>query len=178
MKKRILISGKVHGVGYRPFLLGIAESLGIKKFYADNIYVNEKESVEILLETDDETLNKFLKIVKAKFPEKALVKEIEIEDYEGNVMDIEGYYRYLTAMQLYTIATYGGEMLRKQDMMLRKQDLMLDKQDMTVKEIRLTREGIKNEIRGLRNDINKYIDERIRKLEEEIKTIKQKIGIK
>jgi len=171
MKKRILISGKVHGVGYRPFLLGIAESLGIKKFYADNIYVNEKESVEILLETDDETLNKFLKIVKAKFPEKALVKEIEIEDYEGNVMDIEGYYRYLTAMQLYTIATYGGEMLRKQDM-------MLGKQDMTVKEIRLTREEIKNEIRNLRNDINKYIDERIRKLEEEIKTIKQKIGIK
>ncbi|RLI79110.1 acylphosphatase, partial [Archaeoglobales archaeon] len=28
MKRKIIIRGKVHNVGYRPFLLGLAETLG------------------------------------------------------------------------------------------------------------------------------------------------------
>jgi len=37
IKKKIIIRGKkVHDVGYRPFLLGIAESMEIDRFFADN----------------------------------------------------------------------------------------------------------------------------------------------
>ena len=51
MKKKILITGKVHDVGYRPFLLSIAESLEIERFFADNIKINGKEGVVILLDS-------------------------------------------------------------------------------------------------------------------------------
>ncbi len=130
MKKRILIIGNVHDVGYRPFLLGLAESLEIDRFFADNVYVGGKQSVEVLVDDEQEKVNLFISLVKAKFPENASVDEVKIADYDGNVMRTESYYRYLTAMQLAKIATYGGRMLEKQDLMLEKQDTMLGKMDM------------------------------------------------
>jgi len=36
----------MHDVGYRPFLLGIAGSLEIERFFADNVYVDWKQAVE------------------------------------------------------------------------------------------------------------------------------------
>ncbi len=58
------------------------------------------------------------------------VDKIEVMNYEGNVTKTESYYRYLTAMQLAKIATYGRRMLEKQDMMLDKQDTTIE----TIKE--------------------------------------------
>ncbi len=118
-KLRILITGKVHEVGYRPFLLGLAESLDIDRFFADNVYVNGKQAVEILIDTDGDKVESFVEILKRKKPENAVVEEIRVEDYDGRVMGIESYYRYLTAMQLAKIATYGGRMLEKQDETIR-----------------------------------------------------------
>jgi len=129
MKKRILITGKVHDVGYRPFLLGLAESLEIEKFFADNRFINGKQAVEVLVDGDEDKVSSFIKFIKTEIPENADVEKIEIEDYKGSVMKVESYYRYLTAMQLAKIATYGGRMLDKQDTMLEKQDTMLGKMD-------------------------------------------------
>ncbi len=129
MKKRILIIGNVHDVGYRPFLLGLAESLEIGRFFADNIFINGKQAVEILIDGSEDRVHTFIELVKRKTPENAVVEKTEIEDYDGNVMKTESYYRYLTAMQLAKIATYGGRMLEKQDLMIEKQDSMLEKQD-------------------------------------------------
>jgi acylphosphatase len=129
MRKRILITGKVHDVGYRPFLLGLAESLEIERFFADNIFVNSKQAVEILIDGSEDKINAFIELVKRKTPENADVERIDIGDYDGNIMKTESYYRYLTAMQLAKIATYGGKMLNKQDSMIEKQDLMIEKQD-------------------------------------------------
>lgn len=36
VKFRIFIFGKVQDVGYHPFLLGLAESFGIDRFFAEN----------------------------------------------------------------------------------------------------------------------------------------------
>lgn len=128
-RKRIVITGNVHDVGYRPFLLGIAGFLGIERFYADNILLDGKQAVEILLDSSEDKVSAFIDLIERKKPEAAVVESIQVEDYSGNVMEIESYYRYLTALQLEKIATYGGQMLKKQDSMLEKQDEMLRKQD-------------------------------------------------
>ncbi|GBE54600.1 hypothetical protein BMS3Bbin15_00758 [archaeon BMS3Bbin15] len=36
--KIIITGGKVHEVGYRVFLLGVAGSLGLGRFFADNTF--------------------------------------------------------------------------------------------------------------------------------------------
>jgi len=129
MKKRIVIKGKVHNVGYRPFLLGLAESLEINRFFADNVFVDDVQAVVVLVDDSEDKVNTFIEIVKREKPENAEVHEIKTEDYDRGVMKTESYYRYLTAMQLAKIATYGGRMLEKQDSMLEKQDTMLGKMD-------------------------------------------------
>ena len=75
--------------------------------------------MEILIESDDDGANAFLEALKRKKPENA-EDDIRVEDYDGRVMGTESYYRYLTAMQLAKIATYGGKMLEKQELMLEK----------------------------------------------------------
>ncbi len=40
IKKKIIIKGqRVHDIGYRPYLLGIADSLEIERFFAKNILI-------------------------------------------------------------------------------------------------------------------------------------------
>ena len=115
VRKRVIIKGRVHGVGYRPLLLGVAESLEVEGFFADNIYVDGVEAVEVLLEGEKGKVEAFIEMAKKRKPDKADVKEIHVEDYAGTVMKTESYYRYLTAMQLAKIAEYGGGMIKKQD---------------------------------------------------------------
>lgn len=101
-------------------------------FFADNVFINGKQAVEILIEDEESKIANFIEILEKEVPERAKVEEIKVEDYEGYVMKIESYYRYLTAMQLFKIATYGGKMLEKQDKMIEKQDAMLEQQDKTI----------------------------------------------
>ncbi len=125
-RKRLLLKGqKVHDVGYRPFLLGLVESLEIERFFADNTFIEGKQAVYALIDSSGEKVRAFIEIASSKFPANSDVESAEEEDYTGNVMKTESYYRYLTAMQLSRIATYGGNMLEKQDKMLEKQDSLL-----------------------------------------------------
>jgi len=151
MKKKIVITGeKVNDVGYRPFLLAAAESFEIERFFADNTSINGKngkQEVYALVDSSREKVTAFLEEVYSRTPENSRVEKIEDEDYEGNVMKTEGYYRYLTAMQLSKIATYGGKMLKKQDSMLEGQEKMLDKQD---EHVQITKEGFESVTRELK----------------------------
>ena len=128
-RKRVVVVGRVHDVGYRPLLLGIAGFLGIERFYADNVFVEGKQAVEILIDAPEDKISAFLDLIKKRKPDEAVVERIDVEDYLGEVMRMDDYYRYLTAMQLWKIASYGGQMLKKQDLMIQKQDEMLKKQD-------------------------------------------------
>ena len=153
-KKKIIISGqKVHDVGYRPFLLGIAESMEIEKFFVDNILSDEKQVVYALINSTEENVDSFIKIVSLKYPEKSIVEKVEVEDYKGNVMKIESFYRYLTAMQLSKIANYGGKMLDKQDKMLDKQDFHIEVTRNGFNDIRDEMKEIKGEIKGTKSEI-------------------------
>jgi len=186
-RKRIVITGNVHDVGYRPFLLGIAGFLGIERFYADNILLDGKQAVEILLDSSEDKVSAFIDLIERKKPEAAVVESIQVEDYSGNVMEIESYYRYLTALQLEKIATYGGQMLKKQDSMLekqdemlRKQDEMLRKQDETIRAIReegrKTREKISSSTKLISSKLDNMtylLEERFKRLEEEVERIKR-----
>jgi len=101
IRKRLLVKGqKVHDVGYRPFLLGLAESLEIERFFADNIFIEGKQAVYALIDSSEENAKAFIEMASSKFPENSDVEKVEEEDYTGNVMKTESYYRYLTAMQL------------------------------------------------------------------------------
>ncbi len=190
VKKRITITGqKVHDIGYCPFLLGIAESFEIERFFADNTFIDQKQVVYALIESSEEKAEAFVGVASSKFPEKSDVEKVNVEDYSGNVMKIESYYRYLTAMQLSKIAAYGGRMLDKQDK-------MLDKQDTTIQILRTVSEeigSVHEELRSIHEDtsdmkstlsrievdvkdtkfsLSSFIEEKFRKQEEEIAEIK------
>jgi len=177
MKKKIIIKGKVHEVGYRAFLLGTAESFEISRFFADNIFINSAQAIEVLIDDEENKVNDFIEIIKKKKPENAEVEAVDILDYKGNVMKIENYYRYLTANQLSTIANYGGKMLTKQDSMLGKQDKMLEKQDKMLEKqdehIKITKEGFEKVTKELKGF--KELHEEIRELRTEFIKLKGQV---
>jgi len=165
-RKRIIIVGKVHDVGYRPFLLGIAGFLGIERFYADNIMMEGKQAVEILLDSSEDKISAFMDLIQRKRPENAVVEEIRAEEYLGDIMRMEDYYRYLTAMQLEKIVSYGGQMLRKQD-----ETIQVIKE-----EGKKTRKMISSRTKLLSSkldNITRLLEERFKKLEEDVERIKR-----
>ncbi len=174
MKTKIIITGgKVHEVGYRPFLLGIAESLELERFFADNTFEDGKEAVYVLLDCSEEKIKTFKEIVRSKLPENAAVNQILEEEYTGTVMKAENYYRYLSAMQLSKIVTYGGKMLQKQDetivVIKGESRKMLEKQDETIA-------VIKEESRMTRDTLAEHLKNDIAEIRAEIAEIKEKIA--
>ncbi|MBO3832254.1 MAG: acylphosphatase [Candidatus Brockarchaeota archaeon] len=197
-KKRVVIKGeKVQDVGYRLFLLEAAESIGLKGFQARNV----GNDVEFLVEGDENKVADFVGFAKTNYPELAEVKEVVTEDYDGNIMSIEGFYRSFSAGQLVKIVNVGVNMVGKQDLMLQKQDTMLGKMDEMIQrqdlmlqkqdtmlgkqdtmlgkmDMMLQKQDVLiGEVRGLRGDLKTYMDERFRRIEAEIASIKEKIGI-
>ena len=201
MKAKITIKGgRVQDVGYRLFLLSRAHSL--KGFEASNV----GEDLIVLVEGDENSVNRFVQIVKTEKPPLAEVSEVVVEGYDGEVMDVKEYREQLSLEQLVKIATVGVEM--RDDIKEMKSDIktMLKKQDETLAEIRATRNELREEIRAARNeirdeiratrselreeiratrdeiralreDLKQYMDRRFEKLEKEIALIKQKIGL-
>jgi len=148
-KKRMIIKGgRVHGVGYRPFLIGIAESLEIGRFSADNLYVDGTEAVEVLVEDEGGKVKAFLDMAMKRRPEGADVEKIDVADYDGAVMRTGSYYRYLTSMQLSKMAEYGSRMIEKQDE-------TIEKQDETIEGVK----GLKDEFRDYREEFRDYGEE-------------------
>lgn len=97
---------RVHDVGYRLFLLEIAESSSLISFQARNI----EDGIEVLIEGTDANINNFLRIAPTTFPERAEVEKIIVEDYEGPIISVESFYRLFTLQQLVKMADAGIEM--------------------------------------------------------------------
>ena len=112
----LIIYGKVQHVGFRDRIESIGKGLGINGV----IYNHKDGTVRILANFDDEEdkVSLFIEYIKRHKPENADVEKIEIEDYDGYVCSIDSYYKYLTALQLEKIATYGGLMLKLQKLTL------------------------------------------------------------
>lgn len=80
MKKRIVVTGKVQGVGFRAYTQYQAVKLGVKGWVRNLGY----DRVEIEAEASPEVLDAFLELVR-QGPRASRVDNIEIEDLpEGN----------------------------------------------------------------------------------------------
>ncbi len=186
---RMVIKGtKVQEVGYRIFLLGLAEALGISGFQARNL---EDGTLEVLASGNDEAIRGFIDAARRERPKRAVVESIKVEEHRGYVMGVESYYRMLSLEQLSKIVDAGLDirdgqerLIEGQDKLLKGQERLIEGQDKLLKgqerlEKRLV-EGhtsIVNEIRDLRRDLREILDKRLAKLEEDVARIKVKLGI-
>ncbi len=115
-KVKIIITGeKVHNVGYRLFLLDEAESRFIPHFDARNVKIKDRQAVVALAGGDRAKVMGFVEYVKSTPPENALVSDIEVEDYEGDIKTTDSFRNSFSTHQLFKIANIGVSMLEKQD---------------------------------------------------------------
>ncbi len=134
---KVTITGeKVQDIGYRVILLTSALNFGINKFYAYNASLGGEQAVVTLIGAEKETITYFYNYIKENIPEEAIVSDIKIEEFKGNVMDIDRYLHLIQVEQLnkgipaiLDIRNNTTKMLDKQDKMLDQQDKMLDQQD-------------------------------------------------
>jgi len=176
MKQRIIITGsRVHGMGYRPFLIALADEFDIRRFSVHNSEENGKAVIIAKADAEDEQIDAFLNAMKSRKPRKADVSGIRKEAFEGRVPSIVRTSMLSMSAQLAkgidaieSINDKMDLMLNKQDLTIEKLDQMLDKQDET-----------NAEIRDLRDDMQHYSNtERLKRMEKDIRLIKCKIGIK
>lgn len=81
MKKRIVITYAARDVDYyREFLFGIATSLDIERFFAENFKQNGKNTVEVLIESPEDKVDSFIKIISSQFPEGVQIGGIRMEE--------------------------------------------------------------------------------------------------
>lgn len=76
---KISIKGAVQGVGFRPFIYKLANSLGIKGYV-----LNTPQGVIIEAEGDDKLLKDFTEKIKSEKPPISLIQKINIEDLPLN----------------------------------------------------------------------------------------------
>ena len=76
---KIIIYGKVQGVGFRNFVFLHAKKLNIRGYVKNN----PDGTVEAVFEGDDDNINKMIELCKIG-PERSRVDKIDIKDIEIN----------------------------------------------------------------------------------------------
>ena len=71
----IVIEGIVQGVGFRPFIYNLANSLDLKGYVNNN-----SEGVHIDVEGHKETINKFLQRIEQNPPPLARIEKISVRE--------------------------------------------------------------------------------------------------
>ena len=77
--KRIRVFGVVQGVGFRPFIYRLAKEYNLKGWV-----LNTSSSVEIEVEGEKESIERFISDIKTKAPPVARIERIEVEDSAPN----------------------------------------------------------------------------------------------
>ena len=171
MKLGIVIKGpKVHNVGYRYFLMTLARRARIRYFDAENI----DGAVEVLVESDEEKITAFKKLVETSRPDRAEVSAIIYEEYDGEIWPISEYSQFCTNVQLNKAIPILLNIVERIDKTNDKQDETMEiLSDMDEKMGRMlvrqdeTTEAVKD---------LKLNDSRLVRIENDIKIIKTKIG--
>jgi len=115
MKMKIIIEGgKTHNVGYRPFLMAKARRLGIPNYESDNIEIDGKQRVIVLIGGDEKQVQKFVEFIKENYPKKAKVDRVWEAEPPERVMPIDEYDKVLAAEQRNTIVQAGLGMIEVQ----------------------------------------------------------------
>lgn len=192
MRLRIVIKGpKVHNVGYRYFLMTLARRARIRYFDVENI----DGAVEVLVESDEEKITAFKKLVETSRPDRAEVSGISYEDYDGEIWPISEYSQFCTNLQMNKAIPILLNVVESLDKALDKQDITIDilkdmkedtssiveRQEETISILRDVKEDTSSmldkqdetveAVRDLKRDNERFI-----RIEKDIKTIKSKIG--
>ena len=89
MKIKFKIFGpRVHNVGYRPFLIALADEFGISKFEVYNSILEGKQVVIAKTESEEDQFQAFVDAMQSRKPKKAEVSDIKYEPFEGMVHSI------------------------------------------------------------------------------------------
>ncbi len=83
---RLRVSGIVQGVGFRPFVYGLAMDAGVKGFV-----LNDPEGVLVEAHADRETLESFAQAIRERAPALARVDSVAVEVVTGSVPLPEGF---------------------------------------------------------------------------------------
>ena len=177
--KKITITGKVHDVGYRLFLLTEAESLLIDYFDARNALVNGEQQLIVLVQGPKDKINSFVDFIRSNYPPEASVHNVVVEEYTEEVRSIDSFRQSFMVSQhlLAKMVQIGLVMLNKQDQMLNKQDQMLDKQDMAMNVLREESEKVRNVIKERFEEDVKWLKSEILEIRMTLNKIKEKVGI-
>lgn len=176
MKLKITITGpKIHDVGYRPWLVEFAMSMGLKGF---DVYNDEEDGQQIviaLIEADDRRIQKYLSAVNTKRPPLAKVSSIISGDYEGDVMPLW----QTAAMNAYGQMNKAVPILQKMgaDISEMKDDLKTVKKNTDIiPQMAKNTEKILEEVKGLREDQPEFALQ-FRQLQADVKAIKEHLGM-
>ncbi len=171
MKMQAVITGRrVHGVGYRVFLLQCSLEQGFQRFSARNRVQNGAEQVVVQYEGEPGQVDALSSIIQEEHSPDAVVSDIAFEPYEGYVVPVTDYMHVIQIEQLSKGIPAIISIDKKQDSLLEKSDQMLQKMDRM-------ETSITGEIRDLRTDLRSHIDQRLSTMEEDIQQIKAKIGL-
>lgn len=97
MKKKIVLEGeKVNEILYKTFLLEKAESFNLKGLYVKD----EDKKVEVFIEGEVLDIGRFTSEVEEASKYGASARIVKVEDYYGNVMKLESFYRILVLQYL------------------------------------------------------------------------------
>lgn len=136
MKTKIIISGpKVHDVGYRPFLISLADEFELDGIGVRNIEVEGKQAVRIKAEGEEECVQEFEEAVKTRRPNGAVVSAVESKPFDGRVPSIE-------RMAITNMNTQLAKGINALESIDGKQDIMIGKQDEMISEIKAQREDL------------------------------------
>lgn len=187
MKLRIAITGpKVHDVGYRPWLVELAMSMGLKGFDVYNDEENGQQTVIALIEADDRRTQRSLSTVNEKRPSLAIVSSITSGDYADEVMPLW----QTAAMNAYGQMNKAVPILQKMgaDIAEMKDDLKAVKKntDMIPQIVKNTdlipqmaknTEKILEEVKGLREETQPSLGEQLRQMQADIRALKDRAGM-
>jgi len=184
MKLKIKIAGpKVHDVGYRYFLLGIAMSSRIRKFEAHNTKGNEGGEVLVFADGDEAAIKAFRAQVETEHPAQSEVSNIVFEDFEGVVMRIGEYAQFCATIQLNKAIPVLLEIrdnTKATPQILEEIKAVRKTGDETLGEIKAVRKTggeTLSEIKGLREDIQPGYATHFRQVQADVRAIKERLGM-
>lgn len=171
MKLKITITGpKVHDVGYRDHLMGLARSSKLKGFDAENQIADGPQQVEVLVEGGEVAVNKFADIIKTAKPPGAEVSDISFSPYQEAVMKLADYSGWCTNIQL----NKGIQAILGIAQILNENTEVLKRMDGRQEDIAKTNTQILSEIKGLRED---QPNPAIRQLQLDMAAVKARLNI-
>lgn len=174
MKLKVKITGpKVHDVGYRFYLLGLAMSNRIKGFEAYNVESDEGEVVSVLADGKDEAIKAFYAQVETKRPAQSVVSSIVFEEVDEDIMKIGEYAQFCSTIQLNKAIP---ALLEVRDSLKVNTEATLEVRD-SLKVNTAATLKILEEISGLREDIQPGYANALRQVQADIRALKDRVGM-